>query len=213
MKEKINKFIKENYKAIICIVCLIGFLILAENIFEKEMELLDNSGYHLVSHYLILESFTPIAIFITNLGGTFFSIALTVILFIVIKNKKVPLTIFINLCCAIILNILLKNIVQRPRPIGFRLIEETGYSFPSGHSMVSMAFYGYLIYLIYKNVKNKYWKWLGIIGLSILIIAIGVSRIYLGVHYTSDVIAGFLVSIAYLIVFIKATYNMTGLNK
>ena len=213
MKEKIKNFIKKNYKAIICIVCLIGFLILAENIFEKEMELLDNSGYHLVSHYLISESFTPIAIFITNLGGTFFSIALTVILFIVIKNKKVPLTIFINLCCATILNILLKNIIQRPRPIGFRLIEETGYSFPSGHSMVSMAFYGYLIYLIYKNVKNKYWKWLGIIGLSILIIAIGVSRIYLGVHYTSDVIAGFLVSIAYLIVFIKATYNMTGLNK
>ena len=104
MKEKIKKFIKENYKAIICIVCLIGFLILAENIFEKEMELLDNSGYHIVSHYLISESFTPIAIFITNLGGTFFSIALTVILFIVIKNKKVPLTIFINLCCATILN-------------------------------------------------------------------------------------------------------------
>ena len=69
--------------------------------------------------------------------------------------------------------------------------------------MVSMAFYGYLIYLIYKYVKNKYVKWISIVLLSILICAIGVSRIYLGVHYTSDVLGGFLVSISYLILFIS----------
>ena len=69
--------------------------------------------------------------------------------------------------------------------------------------MVSMAFYGYLIYLIYKYVKNKYIKWISIVLLSILICTIGVSRIYLGVHYTSDVLGGFLVSISYLILFIS----------
>ena len=203
MKEKAKDFLKKNYKLIIFIICLIGFLAIAEDVLEKEIEQLDNAGYNLISHFLISDAVTPVAPFITNLGGAIFLITLTVILFIVIKNKKVPLTIFINLCCATILNILLKNIVQRPRPLDYRLIEETGYSFPSGHSMVSMAFYGYLIYLIYKNVKNKYLKWFGIIGLSILIVAIGVSRIYLVVHYTCDVIAGFLVSIAYLLVFIK----------
>lgn len=67
--------------------------------------------------------------------------------------------------------------------------------------MISMAFYGFLIYLIYKYINNKYLKSFLIFILSLLIIMIGFSRIYLGVHYTSDVIAGFLVSISYLIVY------------
>ena len=67
--------------------------------------------------------------------------------------------------------------------------------------MVSMAFYGFIIYLIYKYIKNQYIKWFSITILSILIITIGISRIYLGVHYTSDVLAGFLISIAYLILY------------
>lgn len=69
--------------------------------------------------------------------------------------------------------------------------------------MISMAFYGFLIYLIYKNIKNKYFKWVLIVLLSLLILGIGVSRIYLGVHYTSDILAGFLISISYLVIYIK----------
>lgn len=69
--------------------------------------------------------------------------------------------------------------------------------------MVSMAFYGFLIYLIYKNAKNKYLKWSLITILGVLIISIGISRIYLGVHYTSDVLAGFLIAISYLIIYIS----------
>ena len=111
-----------------------------------------------------------------------------------------------------VLNQLLKRILQRPRPTEFRIIEETGYSFPSGHSMVSMAFYGYLIYLIYKYVENRYVKWISIVLLSVLICSIGVSRIYLGVHYTSDVLGGFLVSISYLILFIS-TVNKFFIEK
>ena len=67
--------------------------------------------------------------------------------------------------------------------------------------MVSAAFYGFLIYLIYKNIKNKYLKWGLITLLSCIVILIGTSRIYLGVHYASDVIAGILISISYLIIF------------
>ena len=109
--------------------------------------------------------------------------------------------VILNLAIATILNVLLKNILQRPRPIEYRIIDESGYSFPSGHSMISMAFYGFIIYLIYKYVKNKKVKYTSISILSILIFAIGISRIYLGVHYTSDVLAGFLIAISYLIVF------------
>ena len=148
----------------------------------------------------------------TLLNNLIFLITLTVILVILIKNKKIGLSIFSNLIIITVLNQLLKRILQRPRPTEFRIIEETGYSFPSGHSMVSMAFYGYLIYLIYKYVKNKYVKWISIVLLSILICAIGVSRIYLGVHYTSDVLGGFLVSISYLILFIS-TVNKFFIEK
>ena len=130
-------------------------------------------------------------------------IILTILLLVVLKNKKVGLSICTNLVVVTILNQLLKRLLQRPRPTEFRIIEENGYSFPSGHSMVSMAFYGYLIYLIYRFVKNKYLKWISIVLLSLLICLIGISRIYLGVHYTSDVLGGFLISISYLVIYIS----------
>ncbi len=203
MKEKIKRFIVKNLKWIILFICLIGFLALAEDVFNKEIMNGDIIGYKFISTYLISDFATPIAKFITNFGGAIFLIGIAVILFIVIKNKKIGISIITNLGIITILNQLLKRILQRPRPEEFRIINESGYSFPSGHSMISMAFYGYLIYLIYKYVKNKYLKWFLITILGILIVNIGISRIYLGVHYTSDVLAGFLISISYLIVYIS----------
>ena len=208
MKEKIKDFFIKNLKWIILFVCLIGFLALAEDIFNKEIMNGDIIGYKIISTFLISDFATPIAKFITNFGGAIFLIALTIVLFILIKNKKIGASIFSNLAVITILNQLLKRILQRPRPTEFRIIEETGYSFPSGHSMVSMAFYGYLIYLIYKYVKNKYLKWGLIVLLSLLICTIGISRIYLGVHYTSDVLGGFLISISYLIIYISAANKL-----
>ena len=204
MKEKLKKFIVKNLKWIVLFICLIGFLALAEDVFNKEIMNGDIVGYKLVSTFLISDFATPIAKFITNFGGAIILIGLAFMLFIFIKNKKIGVSIISNLAIITLLNQLLKRIVQRPRPTEFRIVEESGYSFPSGHSMVSMAFYGYSIYLIYKYVKNKYLKWISIILLSILICFIGISRIYLGVHYTSDVLGGFFISISYLIIYISA---------
>ena len=203
MKEKIKEFIVKNLKWIILFICLIGFLALAEDVFNKEIMNGDIIGYKIISTFLISDFTIPIAKFITNFGGAIILIVVTIALLISIKNKKIRLSIFSNLVIITILNQLLKRILQRPRPTEYRIIEETGYSFPSGHSMISMAFYGYLIYLIYKYVKNKYIKWISIILLSILICVIGISRIYLGVHYTSEVLGGFLISISYLIIYIS----------
>ncbi len=204
IKEKIKEFMTKNLKWIILFICLIGFLALAEDVFNKEIMNGDIIGYKMISTFLISDFATPIAKFITNFGGAIFIIALTALLVIAIKNKKIGLSIFTNLVIITILNQSLKRILQRPRPTEYRIIQETGYSFPSGHSMISMAFYGYLIYLIYRYVKNKYIKWISISLLSILICLIGISRIYLGVHYTSDVLGGFLISISYLVIYISA---------
>ena len=204
MKKDWKELIKKNLKWVVLFICLVGFLALAEDVFNKEIMYGDIIGYKLISTFLISDFVTPIAKFITNFGGAIFLSIATVMLFLLIKNKKIGLSIISNIVIITILNQLLKRILQRPRPTEFRIVEETGYSFPSGHSMVSMAFYGYLIYLIYRYIKNKYVKWTLITILSILICLIGISRIYLGVHYTSDVLGGFLLSISYLVVYISS---------
>ena len=210
--KKILKLTKDNYKWIILSICLILFLALAEDVFNKEIMQEDIIGYNFVKTYLIKKEITPIMKLITFFGGATCLIGLTIILFITIKNKKIGLLIGTNLIVITILNQIFKFILQRPRPTENRIINESGYSFPSGHSMISMAFYGFLIYLIYKYIKNKKLKYISITLISILIIFIGISRIYLGVHYTSDVLAGFLFSISYLIIFILIANNKV-LNK
>jgi undecaprenyl-diphosphatase len=202
-----KEFIKKNLKWFILLVCLVGFLKLAEDVFSKEILQADIVGYKLISSLLISDFATPIAKFITNFGGAIVLVGTTILLFISIKNRRIGLSIVANLGIVTGLNIVLKQIVQRPRPTEYRIVNETGYSFPSGHSMVSMAFYGFLIYLIYKYVKNQYLK-IGLITfLSILIISIGISRIYLGVHYTSDVMAGFCISVSYLVLYVSSVSN------
>lgn len=203
MKDNWKEYIKKNLKWVVLFICLVGFLALTEDVFNKEIMQGDIIGYKMISTFLISDFVTPIAKFITNFGGAIFLSIATIALLLLIKNKKIGLSIFSNIVIITILNQLLKRILRRPRPTEFRIVEETGYSFPSGHSMVSLAFYGYLIYLIYRYIKNKYIKWSLIVLLSILICLIGISRIYLGVHYTSDVLGGFLLSISYLVVYIS----------
>lgn len=197
-KDKIVK----NLKWIILFICLICFLGIAEDVLEDQIFNIDISFYNFLSEHVISDTLTPIIKIITNFGGIVCLVVLAILSFIFIKNKKIGLAIIGNLGISALLNNILKMILQRPRPTGYRLIEETGYSFPSGHSMASMAFYGFFIYLVYKNLKNKYIKWGLIAVLSLLIVLIGLSRVYLGVHYLSDVLGGFLVTISYLIIYV-----------
>lgn len=206
MKEnviKVKDFLLKNLKWIILFITLVLFLMIVEDVMDEEIMSTDSKGYALISTYLMSEPMTHVAKVVTNFGGEYCLIGLSILLLIVIKNKKIGISIPLNLGLSALLNITLKQILQRPRPIEYRVIDESGYSLPSGHSMVSMAFYGYLIYFIYKHIENKYIKWSLIILLSILIMSIGISRIYLGVHYTSDVIAGFLIALSYLIIYIN----------
>ena len=203
MNKKIINIIKTNYKWILFLICLILFIFLSGKVIEYQIMKQDITFNNILRKYFIKDSITPYMKMITNFGGARCLITITILLLILIKNKKIGLITLTNLVVITILNQILKIVLKRPRPTEFRIINETGYSFPSGHSMISMAFYGLLIYLIYKKIKNKYLKATLIIILLLLILAIGISRIYLGVHYVSDVIGGFLISMSYLIVYIK----------
>lgn len=95
---------------------------------------------------------------------------------------------------------LLKDFFARPRPPGQHLTYAAGYSFPSGHAMVSMAFYGFLAYLLWVNIPGRSGRcWAAL--LMLLIFLIGMSRIYLNVHYASDVLGGFLFGGLFMLVF------------
>lgn len=194
-------------KRIVCIISFILFLVTIILI-TNDNKYFDNYIINLFKYKS--DILTNIMKIITFLGSALSIILLTVLLIIVVKGKRNKILILINVIVTTLLNQLLKNVFQRVRPID-SIIEESGYSFPSGHSMVSMAFYGFLIYLVYKS--NIKYKGLIIGLLSVLIVLIGTSRIYLGVHYPTDVIGGFTLSLSYLLLFIDITKpNFTYIN-
>ena len=109
----------------------------------------------------------------------------------------------VNLGLVVLINQALKFIIQRPRPDGFRLASVSGFSFPSGHSMVAMAFFGLLAWFVWKYEKDHRQRTLLLAAFGVVIVMVGVSRIYLGVHYASDVIGGFCLSLIWLALYTR----------
>lgn len=173
------------------------------SLYNNEIISIDVFMHDLVVNNLRSDGLTFIMLFITNFCNPIILILLSLVILLICKDKKMGLIIIINLLVSILLNIIFKWIIQRDRPLEDFLITESGYSFPSGHSMVSMAYYGLIIYFIYKKIKDKRVRNVLMILIGLLILAIGFSRIYLGVHFASDVIGGFLISIIYLVCAIK----------
>lgn len=104
----------------------------------------------------------------------------------------------LNSILSVIFNNIFKLIFRRNRPLIIALITESGYSYPSGHAMISILFFGTISYVISNsNIKyNKIIRW----SLAIFIILIGISRIYLGVHYASDIIGGYLLGMIIILI-------------
>lgn len=103
-----------------------------------------------------------------------------------------------NLALAGILIVTFKNIYQRPRPEILHLVEEKGFSFPSGHSLAVTIMVGTLIVILSQRIKNTTWRKVVQILLSLYLVSVLVSRVYLGVHYPSDVIASLCVGLGVL---------------
>ena len=167
---------------------------------------LDNEIYNMLTN-MQTTAFTGTMIFISFFGSAFMLITLSIGLVFLIKEKKYSKLIIINMILSHITNSILKVLIRRPRPERIQIVHENGYSFPSGHSMAAFTYYGFIIYLINKNVKNKKIKYPIMIFLSLLILFIGISRIYLGVHYVTDVLGGFIFGFIYLVLFIKYIYK------
>lgn len=170
------------------------------------INIIDNTLYSLIIK-MLSTNITAIMLFISYLGSAVTLITLSIGFLILLRNKRNSKFIIINLILVFFLNRILKEIIARPRPEVLRLTIEKGYSFPSGHSMVATGFYGFLIYLVYKNIENKKIRHTLIVFLCLLILSIGISRIYLGVHYATDVIGGIIIGLIYLVIFIKYLYN------
>lgn len=138
---------------------------------------------------------------VTRLANTQ-TIILVVILFILIFRNRYSLFLVVSSIDCFLLTTLIKHLVERSRPMGLKLIEQGGYSFPSGHTMISVCVYGYLFYLVIIKTKNKILKYSVSLLLFLVILSIGVSRIYVGVHFASDVLAGYLLATSYLLLLI-----------
>lgn len=197
---KLTTLLRKNLKWIICLITLILFIAIIRSIYKESIMNFDNFYYEHISK-LISDQMTFFVKMITNLGSAFSLVSLTILILLIPKEKKYGILVGINLITIFVINTILKFIFARPRPLDINLIEELGYSFPSAHAMISTAFYGFIIYLIWQTKISKRRKWISSILLSILIVLIGITRIYLGVHYASDVFAGMLISISYLVLF------------
>ncbi|MCG8483928.1 MAG: phosphatase PAP2 family protein [Clostridia bacterium] len=190
------KFTKR-YKSyfVLIIIGLMVFLNLSILLIHDQLKNFDTWIYEMVTSNMSYHM-TIFMKYITNLGSFYALVLITVIVYILTWNNNKNAIVYgrvisINLVTVWLMNNGLKLIFQRERPDILRLVEESSLSFPSGHAMVSMCFYGFLAYLILRNSNNKLIRIVSVWMIGFIIVMIGISRIYLGVHYASDVLAGF----------------------
>jgi undecaprenyl-diphosphatase len=179
---------------ILCLLSLIGFGFMALLVSRQEIVQFDSMGISFIQGF---ESpiLTPIMEFFTFIGSmksiVVLSILILFFLYKVLKHRS-ELVLFIAVILGSnILFLTLKLFFQRTRPDIYRLIEVGGYSFPSGHATNAMTVYGILAFLLWLHIPTRWGRTVLILISIIMILTIGISRIYLGVHYPSDVIAGY----------------------
>jgi membrane-associated phospholipid phosphatase len=186
--------------------CLYIFISLSSDLMEKKPFLFDQKVIDAVRLYAS-PAMDRFMLFITEMGSTFMLGLLLVIsmigLFVKRKNLWGMIFYFITIAGGGLLNLLLKSFFERERPNVNRIIEADGFSFPSGHSMGSMTYYGFLVYLVIRSKHKPLSKLVWGVLFGLVILLIGISRIYLGVHYPSDVLAGYMAGGVWLVLCIS----------
>lgn len=186
---------KINKKIFIPISLLLLFIINTILVTTNKVTFIDKSIYGFIIKYSS-EVTTTIMKIITFFGSTIWIVVLSILIFImflVLKQKDKAYKIAGSIIFSTIINNIVKIIIRRPRPEYMTVVEKT-FSYPSGHTMASTTLYGILLYLLLKsNLKKTYKIVFGTI-LSILPLLVGISRIYLGAHFFTDVFGGYLLS-------------------
>lgn len=182
----------------IAIILLIAFCTILYLVWTKKVDQIDKAVYGFISK-LITPKNTKIMKFLTFFGGTI-GIALSLFVsYFFIKDNFDRGFITLGILGEVALNNIIKIIIKRFRPTINPLVIETGYSFPSGHTMSSTAFYSLLLFFIWKSSLSMTIKIIISIPCIIMIFSVLISRVYLGVHYISDVTAGLCLSLSYVL--------------
>lgn len=175
------------------IVSLLAFFLLILFTFNTPwVKQLDFNVLHTIEGWRT-DTLTPIIIFITTVGSWYVTapIWFAIIVFLLYKRKGL-LALYITLVFWGVraLNWGLKEIFARPRPDWSQVVPASHYSFPSGHAMNSMAFYSGVLLLIWMYTRSRAIKTAAACVIAIIILLIGFSRLYLGVHFLTDILAG-----------------------
>lgn len=192
------------------IIVLVAFFIsfftmvyIIRRIFFHKKEVMDHRVFEFLSGF-VSDTTTALMNFITFFGSHYFLVPANLLLiawaFYNNRDKWFGIRVASLSVSSLLLMFSLKQFFNRPRPLTPLLREAKGLSFPSGHAFMSFVFFGLLIYVINKKVENKLLKYSLIIFLLFFTMFIGISRIYLRVHYASDVIAGFSMGLMWLVI-------------
>lgn len=169
------------------------FAWIADGVAHQRMNGFDLAVRNMV-HRHISPSRTTAMTLVSFLGGNGLVVVsiVAIFLFVRARRNRAALWLVVTLAGALVLDVSLKLAFHRPRPTRFFGPLPQTYSFPSGHALFSVCFYGVLAGLLAGRIRSRWARSLIWTLASVLILAIGLSRIYLGVHYPSDVIAGYL---------------------
>lgn len=186
----------------IFVVCMLCLYAVADMVFEDNNPSFDTHVFTSILPYINAAN-TGMMQVITFFGSAQFLVPANTLLILFVlfikKQQYDALKISAITIIGTAVLFLLKFLLQRQRPLLPLIAKAHGYSFPSGHSFSSVVFYGMLAYIGYKNIKNNFLKWSLIVLLFMLAGMVGFSRIYLKLHYASDVIAGFSLGIIWLL--------------
>jgi len=171
-------------------------------VLTNNINVFDNTVYHYITVFKS-PKVTSLYKCITFFGSTVFIVILCLLFLLLFWKQKKGYAISVCLIGSTIINNVIKLLVRRERPLDLMMVEENTFSFPSGHTMASVSMYGLLIYLVWKSNYTKKVKITLTVLLSLLILSIAASRIYLGAHFASDIIAAIIMSSIWLIIFIS----------